>query len=51
MLAPQGVGVGLTNIRQRLKTLYGEESFLDIGAADLGGLQANLSLPLRLAGS
>ena len=51
VLAPQGVGVGLTNIRQRLKTLYGEESFLDIGAADLGGLQANLSLPLRLAGS
>jgi two-component system LytT family sensor kinase len=46
----QGTGVGLMNIRQRLKALYGGLSSLDIGAADIGGLQANLLLPLRVAG-
>ena len=51
VVASQGAGVGLTNIRQRLKTLYGDESLLDIDSADLGGLQANLMLPLRLAAS
>jgi len=45
----QGTGVGLMNIRQRLKALYGSLSSLDIGAADIGGLQANLLLPLRVA--
>ncbi len=51
VVASQGAGVGLTNIRQRLQTLYGDESLLDIDSADLGGLQANLMLPLRLAAS
>ena len=47
----QGTGVGLANIRQRLKRLYGGLSRLDIGTADIGGLQANLLLPHRVAGS
>lgn len=47
----QGTGVGLANIRQRLKGLYGGLSRLDIGTADIGGLQANLLLPHRVAGS
>jgi len=40
-------GVGLSNIRERLKLAYGDAASLDITTAAGGGCQARLQLPFR----
>jgi hypothetical protein len=43
-------GIGLSNIRARLFSLYGEAASLSIGAGAPGKVLVNLSLPYRCAG-
>ncbi|QNA87778.1 histidine kinase [Massilia sp. Dwa41.01b] len=45
--ATSGSGIGLANIRERLKHLYGGEAALSLRAGDAGGVVASLVLPLR----
>jgi two-component system LytT family sensor kinase len=40
-------GVGLTNVRSRLKQLYGDESSLELTGADGRGCEAIITIPLR----
>jgi len=40
-------GVGLTNIRSRLKQLYGDESSLELTGGDGRGCEAIITIPLR----
>ncbi len=40
-------GVGLTNVRSRLKQLYGDESSLELNGADGRGCEAIITIPLR----
>ncbi len=40
-------GVGLTNTRQRLERLYGENHLFEIGNAPGGGVRAVLEIPYR----
>jgi sensor histidine kinase YesM len=42
-----GSGIGLSNIRERLKQLYGEHASLNLSMRDEGGIQACLILPMR----
>jgi len=44
-------GVGLTNSRARLETLYGNSGTLDLRPAVGGGVVAEITLPLRLPAS
>jgi two-component system, LytTR family, sensor kinase len=41
-------GVGLSNTRERLRTLYGEDAALTIKASPEGGTEAVLSIPFRV---
>jgi len=41
-------GVGLSNTRERLRTLYGEDAALTIKATSEGGTEAVLSVPFRV---
>jgi two-component system, LytTR family, sensor kinase len=41
-------GVGLSNTRERLRTLYGEDAALTIKATAEGGTEAVLSIPFRV---
>jgi two-component system LytT family sensor kinase len=41
-------GVGLSNTRERLRTLYGEDAALTIKATPEGGTEAVLSIPFRV---
>ncbi len=47
--APAGEGVGLSNTRARLQTLYGAAHGLELRAAPEGGLQVRLTIPFRTA--
>jgi LytS/YehU family sensor histidine kinase len=40
-------GVGLSNVRERLRTLYGERSGLTLSATATGGAVAEVRLPYR----
>ncbi|WMW79912.1 histidine kinase [Undibacterium cyanobacteriorum] len=41
-----GSGIGLSNIRERLKQLYGDEARLELGMREPGGIEASIVLPL-----
>ena len=45
--ATSGSGIGLSNIRERLKHLYGGAASLSLRAGDEGGVVASIVLPLR----
>lgn len=42
-----GTGIGLSNIRERLKQLYGDQASLQLSMRDTGGVIAALHLPLQ----
>ncbi len=42
-----GSGMGLTNLRERLETLYGKHAKLDLAHASPRGVEATLELPLE----
>ncbi|MBY0573911.1 MAG: histidine kinase [Undibacterium sp.] len=44
-----GSGIGLTNIRERLKQLYGEQAALSLHAREEGGVRASITLPLSFS--
>lgn len=44
--ASSGSGIGLSNIRERLKHLYGGAAALELRALDAGGVVASIVLPL-----
>ncbi|MDZ3822599.1 MAG: histidine kinase [Pseudoxanthomonas sp.] len=46
---PQGSGVGLANISERLRVLYGERSSFSLGNRPGGGCQARIVLPFETA--
>ena len=41
-----GTGIGLTNIRERLKQLYGDEARLGAAMRGADGIEASIVLPL-----
>ena len=41
-----GTGIGLTNIRERLKQLYGDEARLELAMREPDGIEASIVLPL-----
>ncbi len=45
----RGAGVGLDNVRRRLRALFGPEPRLEAGATPDGGYAASVRLPLRAA--
>ena len=45
----RGLGIGLSNIRERLSTLYGDRQSLDLLAHDEGGVEVVLRIPFRRA--
>jgi len=45
--ATTGSGIGLANIRERLKHLYGGEASLALRAGEAGGVVASITLPIR----
>jgi len=45
--ASSGSGIGLSNIRERLKHLYGGAAALNLRAVEEGGVAASIVLPLR----
>jgi two-component sensor histidine kinase len=45
-----GTGIGLKNIRSRLRQRYGEEASLDLNPVEPGGCRATLTLPLNFSG-
>lgn len=45
--SPQGLGMALNNIRERLKGLYGDSATLTLENKDQGGLTAHIRLPLN----
>jgi two-component system, LytTR family, sensor kinase len=46
-----GAGVGLVNLRARLKRLYGDAAGLECGDRPEGGFAARVALPMRRAGA
>jgi signal transduction histidine kinase len=46
----RGGGIGLSNTRARLEQLYGESYRFDVHDRDEGGVEAVISIPLRLEG-
>ena len=47
--AASGSGLGLTNIRERLAQLYGDQAALVLKARPEGGVAATITLPLEFA--
>lgn len=47
-IPPSNVGVGLSNTRERLDTLYGKAAGLSLCSRQSGGTEATISLPLRV---
>ncbi|HEY1042597.1 MAG TPA: histidine kinase [Telluria sp.] len=45
----QGTGLGLSNIRQRLEAIYGNEAWLEVGALADGGFIATIVVPFVAA--
>ena len=45
--AAHGSGIGLSNIRERLKHLYDDAAALSLRAGDAGGVVASIVLPMR----
>lgn len=45
--AASGTGIGLSNIRERLKQLYGDQASLQLSMRETGGVKAALHLPLQ----
>jgi anti-sigma regulatory factor (Ser/Thr protein kinase) len=45
--ASSGSGIGLSNIRERLRHLYGSQAALTLTALEQGGLEACICLPLQ----
>jgi LytS/YehU family sensor histidine kinase len=45
--ATSGSGIGLSNIRERLQHLYGDQAALTLTALEPGGLEASIRLPLQ----
>lgn len=43
-----GSGIGLSNIRERLKQLYADEASLELSMRDEGGIEARIILPIQL---
>jgi two-component system LytT family sensor kinase len=43
----EGIGIGLSNTRRRLRELYGDAQSLALATAEEGGLRVTLRLPLR----
>lgn len=43
-------GVGIANVRQRLRSLYGDASSFDIRSRDGGGVEVAIRIPLRAIG-
>ncbi|MBY0572505.1 MAG: histidine kinase [Undibacterium sp.] len=43
--ATSGTGIGLSNIQERLKQLYGDQAALTLSSRDEGGIEASLILP------
>lgn len=41
-----GTGIGLSNIRERLKQLYGDDATLSLSMREQGGIEASIRLPL-----
>ena len=46
--ATGGLGIGLTNIRERLATLYGDSQSLDLVSLPQGGFEVTVRIPYRL---
>jgi signal transduction histidine kinase len=46
--AAAGSGIGLANIRERLKHLYGDDAILALRTGDTGGVVASIALPLTM---
>jgi len=46
----RGAGVGLPNLRARLRCLYGSDQDLRIGTREGGGVEVEISLPFRRGG-
>jgi signal transduction histidine kinase len=46
-----GAGIGLANVRARLRTSYGARGRLDLASVSPNGVRATVRLPLRIAGS
>jgi signal transduction histidine kinase len=42
-----GTGMGLSNIRQRLETMYGTQAWLEVGAPATGGFTATIVIPYQ----
>jgi LytS/YehU family sensor histidine kinase len=42
-----GTGLGLTNIRQRLETMFGAQAWLEVGAPAGGGFTATIAIPFQ----
>lgn len=42
-----GTGMGLSNIRQRLETMYGTRAWLEVGAPAAGGFSATIVIPFQ----
>ena len=47
----RGLGIGLSNIRERLSTLYGDRQSLELLSHDQGGVEVVLRIPFRRAAS
>ena len=47
----EGCGVGLTNTRERLRVLYGDEQSVDVRNGAAGGVQVTLSIPFESSGA
>lgn len=45
--AASGTGIGLSNIRERLKQLYGDQASLQLSMRETGGVNAALHLPMQ----
>jgi len=42
-----GGGLGLSNLRERLRAMWGDDAGLDVQARASGGVQAEVWIPLR----
>jgi LytS/YehU family sensor histidine kinase len=51
ILPSNGGGIGLTNLRARLETLYGASQKLELHSRSGGGVTVRVEIPWRPAGS